>query len=72
MLAPSQKRRNKVQAFFTLRVQQGRMAKLLLILLFAGALAGELAPPAEPPLLIDAAESSGGAYQSGDAQIDAS
>jgi len=30
------------------------MAKLLLILLFAGALVGELTPPPEPPLLIDA------------------
>jgi len=30
------------------------MAKLLLILVLVGAIAGELTPPAEPPLLIDA------------------
>ena len=30
------------------------MAKMLLILLLGGALIGEVTPPAEPPLIIDA------------------
>ncbi len=47
------------------------MAKLLLIIVLGGAVLGELAPPPEPPLAIDATESSGGAFQSGDAQLDA-
>lgn len=62
----------KVQAFFTLKAQQGPMAKLILILILVGAIVGELTPPAEPPLLIDATESSGRASQSGDAELDAS
>ena len=32
------------------------MAKFLLILLLGGAMIGQLTQPAEPPLLIDAAE----------------
>jgi hypothetical protein len=34
--------------------QQWPMAKLLLILVLVGAIVGEVTPPAEPPLLIDA------------------
>jgi len=41
-----------------LSAQHGAVAKLLFILILAGAVADELAsPPSQPPLLIDAAPS---------------